>query len=101
MQDPETEDKNKRKYGIDESMKGQYAECDGGASMPVVLPNGEWGLMPSRETFKGVLTGVFFDQGDPPWRWFKMDNLTVRPEEVGTEDTVWCQEDFVWFADEE
>lgn len=95
MQDPGTEDKYERKYAVDESMKGQYAECDGGASQPTILPNGEWGLMPSRETFKGVLTGLYFDQGDPPWRWYEMVILYERPEAY-MDETVWCEPGFLF-----
>ncbi|MEE8443395.1 MAG: hypothetical protein V3S37_06555 [Dehalococcoidia bacterium] len=89
-----------RKYGVAEEVKGRYAECDGGASYPVVLPNGEWGMMPSRETFKGVLTGLYFDQGDPPWRWYEMVILHDRPAEY-QEETVWCEPGFLFLEGEE
>ncbi len=96
----ENENKYERKYDVDESMKGQYAECDGGASQPTILPNGEWGLMPSRETFKGVLTGLYFDQGDPPWRWYEMVILHERPEGY-MDETVWCEPGFIFLLGDE
>jgi len=80
---------------FDASLEGRRATCEGGAQVSVGSKVG------GRETFSGTLTGDVLEQGDPPWRWLKMGDLTVRPEEVGTEDTVWCEESFVWFEDED
>jgi hypothetical protein len=80
---------------FDDSLAGRRAICEGGAQ---VAPGAKVG---GRETFSGTLTGDVMEHGDPPWRWFKMGNLSVRPEYVGTEDHVWCEESFVWFEDEE
>jgi len=92
--------KYERSYGVDEAIKGKHAECDGGASHPSVMPNGDWGLMPSRETFKGVLTGLYFDQGDPPWRWYEMLILADRPANY-PEETVWCEPGFIFLVGDE
>ena len=83
------------RMSFDASLAGRRATCEGGAQ---VAPGAKVG---GRETFKGTLTGDVMEQGDPPWRWFKMGDLTVKPETVGTEDHVWCEESFVWFEDED
>lgn len=94
------EKKYERKYGVDEALKGKWAECDGGASLPVVLPNGKWGLMPGRQTFKGVLTGLYFDEGNPPWRWYEMLITHDRPSDY-PEETVWCEPGFLFLLGDE
>ncbi len=94
------QDKNERTYGVNESVKGKYAECDGGGTQEIVMPNGSMGIMPSRETFKGVLTGLYFDQGDPPWRWYEMLITQDRPEGY-PEETVWCEPGFIFLQEDD
>ncbi len=64
-------------------MAGKHAECDGGGGVPGTKYAG-------REDFAGTLTGEYIDHGDPPWRWYVMTDLTLKPESY-TEATVWCQ----------
>ncbi|MBI2872789.1 MAG: hypothetical protein HYY00_06335 [Chloroflexi bacterium] len=97
---PDVEQKYERKYGLDKALAGKRAECDGGASYPAVMPNGEMGYMPSRETFKGRLTGLYFDQGDPPWRWYELMVLEDRPPNY-PDETVWCEQGFLFIFDDE
>ena len=96
----EYKQRNQRKYGVDETLKGKYAECDGGGALETVLPNGQWGIMPGRQLFKGVLTGLYFDQGDPPWRFYEMLLPNERPEAYPME-TVWCEPGFLFLLGDE
>ena len=64
-------------------MAGKRAECDGGGPLPGTKYAG-------REDFAGTLTGDYVDHGDPPWRWYLMRNLTLKPESFGDE-AVWCE----------
>lgn len=96
------EDKYTKRFGTDESVRGRYAECDGGGTLPTVLPNGQWGIMPGRQLFKGVLTGLYFDQGDPPWRWYEMLITRERPSDYPEEEeTVWCEPGFLFVSGDE
>jgi len=70
--------------GFDEEKAGRCAECDGG--------HGVIGSrFAGREDFAGTLTGDYVDHGDPPWRWYLLGDLTVRPDTY-KDDTVWCEE---------
>ena len=69
--------------GFDSEMAGKHAECDGGGSVAGTKYAG-------REDFAGTLTGEYVDHGDPPWRWYVMTDLTLKPESY-SETTVWCQ----------
>lgn len=76
---------------FDPQLAGQRVEADGG--------NAEIGSrFASRETFRGTLTGRRMDQGDPPWRWLEIGELTEKPETFEG-DTVWCEESFIYFLD--
>lgn len=70
--------------GFDPSKAGRRAECDGGHG--VVGSH-----FAGREDFAGTLTGDYVDHGDPPWRWYLLGDLTVRPEGY-IHETVWCEE---------
>lgn len=79
-----------RRSGFDPALAGKWAECDGGG---LVSPR-----MAAREEFAGRLTGEYVDHGDPPWRWYLMTPLSVKP--VGyLEDTVWCESGSLWVVD--
>lgn len=79
--------------GFDPEMAGRRAECDGGGPQ-------EGGMVGSREDFAGTLTGEFMEQGDPPWHWYLLANLTRKPD--GYEhDSVWCETGFLFLVDEE
>ncbi|KAA0232548.1 MAG: hypothetical protein JJLCMIEE_03000 [Acidimicrobiales bacterium] len=69
--------------GFDEDLAGRRAECDGGHAVPGT------GLA-GREEFAGTLTGNYVDHGDPPWRWYLLADLTLKPDGY-PEDTVWCE----------
>jgi hypothetical protein len=72
-----------RREGFEPSVVGKVAECDGGG--PVLGTR-----YASRQEFRGTLTGAFVDHGDPPWRWYLMDELTMKPPAY-QEDVVWCE----------
>ena len=79
-----------RRAGFDQSMAGKRAECDGGTPAPT---GGG-----TREEFIGTLTGEYVDHGDPPWRWYRMTNLSRKPG--GYEfDEVWCEKDSLYFLE--
>ncbi|MGH2586861.1 MAG: hypothetical protein ACRDJE_18260 [Dehalococcoidia bacterium] len=78
------------RYGFDPAMAGRRAECDGGS----VDAEGR----ASREEFAGRLTGEYFEQGDPPWRWYLMTDLTQRPPYFEHE-SVWCDAGFLFVMD--
>ena len=78
--------------GFDASLAGRWAECDGGGLVSARLA--------AREDFAGTLTGEYVDHGDPPWRWYLMTALTLRPDGY-LGDTVWCESGSLWVADGE
>lgn len=86
-----------RRYGVDHNMVGKWAECDGGG--PIEGSPGGPPVLGARENFRGRLSGVYYDEGDPPWRWYEMVSLEIRPEGYGY-DTVWCEEGFIFLLDE-
>lgn len=69
--------------GFDPEMAGQLAECDGGGAVIGTRYAG-------REDFAGRLTGEYVDHGDPPWRWYLMTKLTLKPASY-TATSVWCE----------
>lgn len=91
------EQKMERRYGLDQQLVGRLAECDGGG--PIVVGPGPRGVVPGRELFRGRLTGVFLEQGDPPWIWYQMGDLEIKPDNY-TEEKVWCEKDFLFLMDE-
>ena len=78
--------------GVDPAMKGRRAECDGGGPILGTRYAG-------RQEFTGTLTGEYVDHGDPPWRWYLMKDLTVKPDTY-LEDTVWCEKDSLFLIEE-
>lgn len=44
----------------------------------------------ARQEFTGTLTGEYYDEGDPPWRWYKMIELTHKPNDYPFK-SVWCE----------
>lgn len=70
-------------YGLDPALAGRRAECDGGHAVAGTR-------YAVREEYAGTLTGEFVEEGDPPWRWYLLGDLTRTPD--GYEhDTVWCE----------
>ena len=39
------------------------------------------------------------DEGDPPWRWLEIGELTAKPEDFG-DDSVWCEESYIYFLED-
>lgn len=78
--------------GFDASLAGKRAECDGGGLVSATLA--------AREDFAGVLSGEYVDHGDPPWRWYLMTELTLKPDGYRG-DVVWCESGNLWVIDGE
>jgi hypothetical protein len=89
MADPSSQ---QSRISHDPALAGRPAQADGGAQV-------EGGQVASRETFEGVLTGRRLEQGDPPWRWLELGDLTEKPEDFGAE-FVWVDEEYVYLQDE-
>ena len=81
-----------RVEGFDPEKAGRIAECDGGRMIPGTRFAG-------REEFTGTLTGDYVDHGDPPWRWYLMQNLTRKPENFEA-DAVWCESESLFLVGE-
>jgi hypothetical protein len=87
-----------RRYYFDRSLTGLWAECDGGS----LVEGGPAGVLGAREFFRGRLTGLYFEEGEPPyppWRWYELADLVIKPPGY-LEDTVWCEEGFLFIVDE-
>ncbi len=92
------EQSNDIKYGVDRNLIGRVAECEGGG--PVTIGSGIGGVVGGREFFRGKLTGIFLEQGDPPWTWYQMGDLEIKPDNYSAE-LVWCEKDFLFLMDGE
>ena len=76
----------------DPSIAGKRVQADGGEE----VPGSGAGY---RATFEGVLTGRRMEQGNPPWVWMELGQLTEAPDNF--EDAyVWCEESYIYFLDE-
>jgi hypothetical protein len=80
-------------HGFDPDMAGKRAECDGGALVAGTH-------FASRQDFAGVLTGEYVDHGNPPWRWYLMRNLHLKPEGYAA-DSVWCESGMLFVVEPE
>lgn len=78
--------------GFNPDYAGKYAECDGGGPI-------EGTRMSGRQDFAGTLTGDYIDHGDPPWRWYLMKDLVLKPQ-TWEDDAVWCLEGNLFPVDE-
>ena len=58
---------------FDPSLAGRRAEADGGAAVPGTN-------FAARQSFAGTLTGRRLSQGEPPWRFLELGELTEKPE---------------------
>lgn len=74
------------------SLAGRPVEADGG-SEAVGMKHG------GREQYEGALTGRKMSQGDPPWVFLEVGSLIDKPADL-QQDTVWCDEAYVYFLDE-
>jgi hypothetical protein len=78
--------------GFDPTLAGKRAECDGGGLVPGTHFAG-------REEFTGTLTGEYYDEGDPPWRWYLMGDLTRKPNNY-PHTAVWCESESIFLLDD-
>ena len=69
-------------HGFDPDYAGKRAECDGGAFITGTHLAG-------RQEFRGRLTGHYTENGDPPWRWYLMTELELKPPNW-EHTAVWC-----------
>lgn len=72
----------RREKGFHERYANRLAECDGGGPI-------EGTRYAGRQEFSGRLTGEYVDVGDPPSRWYRMVDLTRKPDNF-VETAVWC-----------
>jgi len=84
-------DPSQEEHSFHPELAGRRAECDGGAAVPGTR-------FASRQDFAGTLTGECVESGDPPWRWFRMTDLTMKPEGFAAE-AVWCLEGNLYLVD--
>lgn len=77
--------------GIDSELAGRRAECDGGHA----LAGTHFAV---REEYAGTLTGEYVEEGDPPWRWYLLGELTRAPSGY-PHDTVWCESGNLFVVD--
>ena len=78
--------------GFDPELEGKRAECDGGGPI--------WGTKyAGRQEFAGTLTGEYMDHGDPPWRWYLLTKLVLKPDNY-PESSVWCESDSLFLVDD-
>ncbi|MEE2875923.1 MAG: hypothetical protein VYD09_05285 [Chloroflexota bacterium] len=76
---------------LDSELIGRRVEADGGAQV------GNTNFA-SRAAFEGVLTGRKIVQGDPPWYWLEIGQLSVKPDDF-EDEFVWCEESYVYSLD--
>lgn len=77
--------------GFDADYAGRIAECDGGGFI-------EGTHLAGRQEFRGLLTGDYTEHGDPPWRWYLMTDLDIKP--VNWEhEAVWCLKGNLFLVD--
>ncbi len=74
---------NHARPGFDAAMAGKRAECDGGHAIAGTHFAG-------RQEVAGTLTGDYVDYVDPASRWYRLTDLTRKPERY-PEDSVWCE----------
>lgn len=74
---------NEPHLGFDSELAGRRAECDGGHAI-------EGTHFAGRQEFTGTLTGEFIEEGDPPWKWYRLGELTEKPDNF-TYEYVWCE----------
>ena len=77
--------------GVDPALAGRRAECDGGHA----LAGTHFAV---REEYAGTLTGEYVEEGDPPWRWYVLGDLTLAPSGY-PHDTVWCESGNLFVVD--
>jgi hypothetical protein len=80
---------------MDDAIAGCRVQADGGNEATDLTHGGKFAVA-SREMFEGRLTGRRLDQGNPPWRWLEIGDLSEKPDHFDGE-TVWCEESYVYF----
>lgn len=91
MQSPSHRTPPNARPGFDPLLAGKRAECDGGG----LVPGGRYA---ARQEFTGTLTGEYYDEGDPPWRWYLMHELTHKPADFPY-TAVWCESESLFLID--
>ena len=81
-------DSDEVSVSFDESVAGRRAEADGGSHVPGTN-------FAARQSFTGTLTGRRMEQGDPPWSFLELSDLTEKPEGFA-HPSVWCLEGDVY-----
>jgi|TARA_B110000438_G_scaffold20631_1_gene18825 hypothetical protein len=76
---------------VDPELTGRHVEADGGTQV------GNTNFA-SRAEFEGILTGRKIVQGDPPWYWLEIGQLSVKPDDF-EDEFVWCEESYVYSLD--
>ena len=76
---------------MDPERAGRRAEWDGGG----LVMGGRYA---ARQNFTGTLTGEYYDEGDPPWRWYRMTDLTQKPNDYPFA-SVWCESESLFLID--
>ncbi len=69
-------------------LAGKRAECDGGG----LVPGSRYA---ARQEFTGTLTGEYYDEGEPAWRWYLMNELTHKPANFPYA-AVWCESESIF-----
>ena len=82
------------RYFFDDSLAGRPCTCEGGSQI-------EGTNYAGRVTYRGVLTGRGFDQGDPPWRWLELAGRSIDDHSGRGAQLVWCEQSFVFLDDED
>ncbi len=98
MSDAASAGKGERRIYRDPALEGRRVQADGG-SEAIDRAHGGKIAHASRDMFEGVLTGRRMDDGDPPWRWLEIGQLTDKPSGFA-DQTVWCEESYVYFLDD-
>ena len=76
---------------LDPELAGRHVEADGGSQV------GNTNFA-SRAEFEGILTGRKIVQGNPPWYWLEIGQLSVKPDNF-EDEFVWCEKSYVYFLD--
>ena len=82
------------RYFFEDALVGRSCTCEGGSQI-------EGTDFAGRVTYRGVLTGRKFEQGDPPWRWLELAGRSIDDHSGQGQQLIWCEESFVFFEDEE
>ncbi len=84
-----------RTYKFDPQLAGKTAECDGGRQ---IVGGPDHGPPAVRESYRGKLTGLYWEEGDPIWRWYELLIDKTSPDgDPG--QAMWCEEGFLFIME--